>query len=108
MMCCGHSFATANFLPPRTKTTAGLQRIWICKIGDTYFYHDGIPSGGNGFRRTTAFREFKRMKDGRIPKINIEAEQVKNGLMKNLKATYVPNDKVARQRGHYGTEFKLR
>ena len=43
--------------------------------GKSYlFYHDGIPSGGNGFRRTTAFREFKRMKDGRIPKINIEAE----------------------------------
>ena len=40
--------------------------------GKSYlFYHDGIPSGGNGFRRTTAFREFKRMKDGRIPKINI-------------------------------------
>ena len=38
------------------------------------FYHDGIPSGGNGFRRTTAFREFQRMKDGRIPKINIEAK----------------------------------
>ena len=34
----------------------------------------GIPSGGNGFRRTTAFREFQRMKDGRIPKINIEVE----------------------------------
>ena len=43
--------------------------------GKSYlFYHDGIPSGGNGFRRTTAFREFKRMKDGRIPKINIEAK----------------------------------
>ena len=41
--------------------------------GKSYlFYHDGIPSGGNGFRRTTAFREFQRMKDGRIPKINIE------------------------------------
>jgi hypothetical protein len=43
--------------------------------GKSYlFYHDGIPSGGNGFRRTTAFREFQRMKDGRIPKINIEAK----------------------------------
>ena len=41
--------------------------------GKSYlFYHDGIPSGGNGFRRTTAFREFQRMKDGRIPKINIQ------------------------------------
>lgn len=43
--------------------------------GKSYlFYHDGILSGGNGFRRTTAFREFQRMKDGRIPKINIEAK----------------------------------
>jgi hypothetical protein len=43
--------------------------------GKSYlFYHDGIPSGGNGFRRTTAYREFQRMKDGRIPKINIEAK----------------------------------
>ena len=43
--------------------------------GKSYlFYHDGIPSGGNGFRRTTAFREFQRMKDGRIPKINIETK----------------------------------
>ena len=41
--------------------------------GKSYlFYHDGIPSGGNGFRRTTAFREFQRMKDGRIPKIDIQ------------------------------------
>ena len=30
--------------------------------------------GGNGFRRTTAFREFQRMKDGRIPKIDIQAK----------------------------------
>jgi hypothetical protein len=37
-----------------------------------FFYHDGIPSGGNGFRRTTAYREFQRMKDGRIPKIDIK------------------------------------
>jgi hypothetical protein len=43
--------------------------------GKSYlFYHDGVPSGGNGFRRTTAFREFQRMKDGRIPKIDIEAK----------------------------------
>ena len=43
--------------------------------GKSYlFYHDGIPSGGNGFRRTTAFREFQRMKDGRIPKIDIQAQ----------------------------------
>ena len=41
--------------------------------GKSYlFYHDGIPSGGNGFRRTTAYREFQRMKDGRIPKIDIQ------------------------------------
>ena len=43
--------------------------------GKSYlFYHDGIPSGGNGFRRTTAFREFQRLKDGRIPKIDITAD----------------------------------
>lgn len=30
--------------------------------------------GGNGFRRTTALREFQRMKDGRIPKIDIQAK----------------------------------
>ena len=30
-------------------------------------------SGGNGFRRTTTFREFQRQKDGRIPKIDISA-----------------------------------
>jgi beta-xylosidase len=41
--------------------------------GKSYlFYHDGIRSKGNGFRRTTAIREFKRMKDGRIPKIDIK------------------------------------
>ncbi len=27
MMCCVHSFATTNFLPPSTKITGGLQRI---------------------------------------------------------------------------------
>lgn len=43
--------------------------------GKSYlFYHDGIRSGGNGFRRTTAIREFQRQKDGRIPKINIQAK----------------------------------
>jgi cyclophilin family peptidyl-prolyl cis-trans isomerase len=41
--------------------------------GKSYlFYHDGIPSGGNGFRRTAAYREFQRLKDGRIPKIDIQ------------------------------------
>jgi hypothetical protein len=74
MTCFVHSFATTDSQPPCIRTTGGLQRIWICKIGDTYFYHDGIPSGGNGFRRTTAFREFQRMKDGRIPKIDIEVK----------------------------------
>ena len=43
--------------------------------GKSYlFYHDGIRSGGNGFRRTTAIREFQRQKDGRIPKIDIQAK----------------------------------
>ena len=38
--------------------------------GKSYlFYHDGLPSGGNGFRRSTAILPFKRMKDDRIPKI---------------------------------------
>ena len=59
--------------------------------GKSYlFYHDGIPSGGNGFRRTTAFREFKRMKDGRIPKIDIlqdsEAEDPR-GIYKMITLT---------------------
>ena len=41
--------------------------------GKSYlFYHDGIPSGGNGFRRSTVIREFKRGEDGSIPKINIK------------------------------------
>jgi beta-xylosidase len=41
--------------------------------GKSYlFYHDGIPSGGNGFRRSTVIREFQRGKDGSIPKINIK------------------------------------
>ena len=31
MICFGHSFATTTFLPPSTKITGGLQRIWICK-----------------------------------------------------------------------------
>jgi hypothetical protein len=43
--------------------------------GKSYlFYHDSIRSGGNGFRRTTAIHEFQRQKDGRIPKINIQAK----------------------------------
>ena len=38
--------------------------------GKSYlFYHDGLPSGGNGFRRSTAILEFQRQADGRIPKI---------------------------------------
>ena len=41
--------------------------------GKSYlFYHDGIPSGGNGFRRSTVIRELKRGEDGSIPKINIK------------------------------------
>ncbi len=34
-------------------------------------YPDGVLSGGNGFRRPTAIIEFKRGKDGSIPKINV-------------------------------------
>jgi len=46
----------------------------IERNGKSYlFYHDGIPSGGNGFRRSTTFREFQCQKDGRIPKIDISA-----------------------------------
>ena len=36
------------------------------------FYHDALPSGGNGFRRSTAIREFRRNTDGSIPYINLK------------------------------------
>ncbi|MBQ7571501.1 MAG: family 43 glycosylhydrolase [Bacteroidaceae bacterium] len=40
--------------------------------GKSYlFYHDGLLSGGNGFRRSTAIREFQRKANGGIPFINI-------------------------------------
>jgi hypothetical protein len=55
---------------PSQIVVMSMPRRWNSSMS-ALFYHDGIPSGGNGFRRTTAFREFKRMKDGRIPKINI-------------------------------------
>lgn len=43
--------------------------------GKSYlFYHDGIPSKGNGFRRTAKFVEFKRKADGSIPFIELPKE----------------------------------
>lgn len=38
---------------------------------DYLFYHDGVPSGGNGFRRSTAILEFQRNSDGSIPLIEL-------------------------------------
>lgn len=43
--------------------------------GKSYlFYHDGIRSKGNGFRRSTGFVEFERQPDGRIPMIELPEE----------------------------------
>ncbi|MCQ2220919.1 MAG: family 43 glycosylhydrolase [Prevotella sp.] len=43
--------------------------------GKSYlFYHDAIPSKGNGFRRSAAYIEFRREADGRIPFIELPKE----------------------------------
>ncbi len=55
----------------------GNNGCWYAKLNEDMISID-TSFADNGFRRTTAFREFQRMKDGRIPKIDIEAKIIKN------------------------------
>ena len=60
--------------------------------GKSYlFYHDGLPSGGNGFRRSTAIRAFQRRHDGRIPKIDISTEANPSSLIPHPSSFIDPN-----------------